>query len=103
MNEELNKNQQELFEQPKKNDWLKKIKVDDFKFELTLFFILGFLLGFTLKTEAAKKITIGFNDYKVLRAKQGYDLDKLKSDLEKKAAEQQQAIQAQNPQVEPQK
>lgn len=88
MEEEIHKNQQALFEESKLSGWLRKINLDDFKFELALFFILGLLLGFTLKTEATKKVTIGFDDYKVLRGKQGYDLEKLKSDLEKQAADQ---------------
>lgn len=92
--EEIEKKEQQgnevefLLPEKSKNVWLKRFKIDDFKFELILFFVLGFLLGFTLKTEAAKKITIGFNDYKVLRAKQDYDFDKVKKDLEQKAVEQ---------------
>ncbi len=79
---------------------LKKKKRDLF-FELTLFFILGALIGITLKTEAVKKITIGFNDYQIPVQVVRYDVAELKRSLLQKAAEQQQqqqpAINGQEP------
>ena len=60
-------------------------------FEFALFFVLGVLLGVTIKTEAVKKITIGFNDYQI-ENKERYDIASIKSDLERKAIEQQEAI-----------
>ena len=69
-------------------DLIKK-KKRDFVFELTLFFILGILIGITVKTEAAKKITIGFNDYQIPAKAQRYNIAELKSNLLRQAAEQQ--------------
>ena len=69
---------------------LAKKKKKDLIFELTLFFILGALIGITDKTEAAKKITIGFNDYQIPAKAQRYDLPALKSELLRQAAQRQQ-------------
>jgi len=60
----------------------------DVAFELVLIFILGFLLGVTVKTEAAKRVTIGFNDYKIQQVTQGYDFAAMREELQK-AQEQQ--------------
>lgn len=73
-------------------------------FELSLFFILGILLGITIKTEAVKKITMGFNDYQIVVPKEKYNLDNLKKNLQqeiaKKQAQMQQQTQAQVQQQE---
>jgi hypothetical protein len=72
--------------------WWKKIKKENWKnnqivyFELALFFILGVLIGIAIKTEAVKRVSIGFNDYKMKVVEQDYDF----SLLEKKLAERQQ-------------
>jgi len=50
--------------------------------ELALFLILGFLLGSVIKTEAAKKVTIGFGDYTAPALKQGYDFTQIQKNLE---------------------
>ena len=63
----------------------------DLAFELVLIFILGFLLGVTIKTEAAKRVTIGFNDYKIEQAKQGYDFAAIKEGLKKSQEQAEQA------------
>lgn len=62
----------------------------DFRFELALFLILGFLLGVVIKTEAVKRVTIGFNDGEIESVRQGYDFEKIKTDLanDSKAQEQ---------------
>ncbi|MDD5464119.1 MAG: hypothetical protein PHP62_03140 [Candidatus Moranbacteria bacterium] len=57
-------------------------------FEMALFFILGVLLGVTVKTEAVKKITIGFNDYQITKSVQKYDIAELKKVLDEQAAQQ---------------
>lgn len=57
-------------------------------FELSLFFVLGILLGVTIKTEAAKRITIGFNDYMIQNVKNVYNVSDMKNNLEKQAQEQ---------------
>lgn len=58
-----------------------KKKKRDLIFELSLFFILGILIGITVKTEAVKKITIGFNDYQIPAKIQRYDIAALKAKL----------------------
>jgi len=75
-------------------------KRSDVLFELVLVFVLGFLLGVTIKTEAAKRVTIGFNDYKVIQQKQAYDFDLIKAEAEaeqKAAQEEQNSQEQQNP------
>lgn len=64
-------------------------------FEMALFLILGVLIGITLKTEAIKKITIGFNDYQIQKVSQSYDVEALKKKLEQQVAEQQASQQIQ--------
>ena len=59
----------------------------DFKIELALIFILGVLLGITAKTEAVKRITIGFNDYKINAAPDAYNVSEIKKELAKKSAD----------------
>ncbi len=56
--------------------------------EMALFFILGILVGITLKTEADKKITIGFDDYQMNIKKQDYNINKIEADLIKKSSEE---------------
>lgn len=56
-----------------------------FKVELALFFILGLLLGVTIKTEAMKRITIGFDDYQLEDSSQAYDITAAESRLTKEA------------------
>ena len=58
--------------------------------EYALFLILGFLLGVVIKTEAAKRITIGFNDYQINTDQPVYSIN----DLQKKLAEEQSQEQA---------
>lgn len=63
----------------------------DFRLELALFFILGFLLGVVIKTEASKRVTIGFNDNEIASLKQDYDFERIKEEIiESKAKSQQQ-------------
>jgi len=71
-----------------------KIKID-FRFELALFLILGFLLGVVIKTEATKRITIGFNDGLVPSVKQSYDFEKINEELARQSAAAQAASDAQ--------
>lgn len=53
-----------------------------------LIFILGFLVGVAMKTEAKKRITIGYGDYLVSEMKQDFDLTKseIKAMSEKQSA-----------------
>jgi uncharacterized membrane protein YcjF (UPF0283 family) len=60
-------------------------------FELSLFFVLGILLGITIKTEAVKRVTMGYNDYQINKSAQRYDVGELKRVMQEKIAEQQAA------------
>ena len=53
--------------------------------EIVLILIIGFLLGVMIKSEALKSISIGFNDYKVVSAKQGYNIDEIEKELMEKS------------------
>ncbi|MFA6974047.1 MAG: hypothetical protein WC238_04915 [Parcubacteria group bacterium] len=53
----------------------------DFYVELALFLVLGILIGFAVKTEAAKRITIGFDDYKMKAGVAQYNINKLQADF----------------------
>jgi len=59
----------------------------DFYVELVLFLILGVLIGIAVKTEASKKITMGFNDYRMKVGVTHYNINQLQADLiEKQSA-----------------
>lgn len=77
-----------------------KKKKREVVFEFALFLVLGILIGVTIKTEAVKKITIGFNDYQIESNKERYDIASIKAGLEQKAIEQQKAIEEQSAQQE---
>lgn len=51
-----------------------KFKITEKGINFLLIFILGFLVGVALKSEAQKRATIGFNDYLVPKYKQGIKL-----------------------------
>lgn len=59
--------------------------------EMILFFILGVLVGIAMKTEAVKKVTVGFDDYKMRIERQDYDINKLQADAAQKRQEQENA------------
>lgn len=54
----------------------KRIKINEKTINYLLIFILGFLVGVAVKTEAKKRITIGYGDYLVSEMKQDFDLMK---------------------------
>lgn len=60
----------------------------DLHIEFVLIFILGILLGIAFKTEAVKKITIGFDDYKMKIARQDFDINHLQIEVSQKNAEE---------------
>lgn len=70
---------------------LEKKKRREIIFEMALFLVLGILIGVTLKTEAVKKITIGFNDYQINKKVERYDVAALKKNIDDQIAEQQAA------------
>jgi hypothetical protein len=82
--ETLEVRSEEVMEDSKKSTTKKK--KTDFYIELALFLILGMLVGIAIKTEATKRVTIGYDDYKMKMAKQDYDINKLQSDLSKQSA-----------------
>jgi hypothetical protein len=51
-----------------------KLKITEKGINFLLIFILGFLVGAALKSEAQKRVTIGFNDYLVPKYKQDINL-----------------------------
>lgn len=53
--------------------------------EYVLFLILGFLLGVAIKTEAAKRITVGYNDYQIENKLQAYNMNQLQKEIIEKA------------------
>jgi hypothetical protein len=57
-----------------------------FKNKLVWIALFGILLGFVIKTEAAKRFTIGFEDYKIPDAQKTYDISQMEKDLLKKRA-----------------
>lgn len=54
--------------------FVKNIRINEKSINFLLIFILGFLVGVAVKTEAKKRITIGYNDYQVSEMKQGFNL-----------------------------
>ncbi len=60
----------------KMSQFIKKIKINEKTINYLLIFILGFLVGVAVKTEAKKRVTIGYGDYLVSEMKQGFDLTK---------------------------
>ena len=63
------------------NDTERPKKKYDFYVELVLFLILGILIGIALKTEAVKRITIGYDDYKMKIMKSDFDINKIEKDI----------------------
>ncbi len=88
--EELENKESENKEEENKEEENYPKKRMDFRFELALFFILGFLLGVVIKTEASKRVTIGFNDNEIISVKQAYDFEKIKKEIAEKKADSQQ-------------
>jgi len=52
----------------------KKIKISEKTVNFLLIFILGFLVGVAVKTEARNRITIGYSDYLAGQMRQDFDL-----------------------------
>ncbi|MFA4817456.1 MAG: hypothetical protein WC608_01880 [Parcubacteria group bacterium] len=56
----------------------------DFFIEIALIFVLGILIGIAVKTEAVKRITMGYNDYQIKIEADRYSISQLEKDLIKK-------------------
>lgn len=67
-----------------------------FRNKLLMIFFLGFLLGVAFKTEALRKITIGYGDYLMNIKTQDYDINQMQEDLSKRMMEEMQAQDAQD-------
>jgi hypothetical protein len=99
---EDSKPRQTLFEFPEKEESeedLEKKRKREVIFELALFLVLGILIGITVKTEAVKRITIGFSDYKITTGKNDYNIEDMKKKLEEQAMAAQTMEQAQQEQT----
>lgn len=83
MDKITDKEHQDPISEEKKNAYL----------EYALFLILGILLGIVIKTEAAKRITIGYEDYRHKTDAQIYDFNQLKKNLMEKSKKEQEAQQ----------
>lgn len=70
---------------------LEKNQKKDFYIEIILMLILGILIGVAVKTEAAKRITIGSADYKLKFSAEAYDLNNLEKELIQSREEAQKA------------
>lgn len=68
-------------------------KEPSFRSHLAMIFLLGFLIGIAVKTEALKKITIGYNDYLMKIKSQSYNINDIQTKLQQQtqAAAQTQA------------
>jgi hypothetical protein len=97
MEKEMEESKQEkfTFESFENKEDLEKKRKREVIFELVLFFVLGVLIGITVKTEAVKRITIGFSDYKIANGKSSYNIEDMKNSLEKQTAAAQAVEQAQ--------
>ena len=85
---EFEKEEETLEEKPKKGKY-------DFYVELGLFLILGILIGIALKAEAVKRITIGYDDYKMKIMKNDFDINKIEKDILQKQKDEAQEQEAQ--------
>ena len=81
---------------------LEKRKRKEAIFEMALFLVLGILIGMTIKTEAIKRITIGFNDYQIATQSQHYDVSAMKKKLDDQMTAQQKAASQQQTGVQQQ-
>lgn len=83
---------EELFEDSKKDNSEKqeerKSSKTEFYIELALFLILGLLIGIAAKTEAVKRIAIGFDDYKMKIYQSEYNINSMQVEQAKKRAEE---------------
>jgi hypothetical protein len=66
---------------------LAKKRRSEVRSRMVLIFLLGFLIGVAIKTEALKKITIGYNDYLMEIKPQSYDINQVQQTLQKEREE----------------
>ncbi|PIP27008.1 MAG: hypothetical protein COX30_04215 [Candidatus Moranbacteria bacterium CG23_combo_of_CG06-09_8_20_14_all_39_10] len=85
--EEENKISEAEVEKIEKIETERNKKMDVY-IEFALIFILGILIGIAVKTEANKKITIGFDDYQMKLSKQDFNINNLQFEVAKKNVEE---------------
>jgi len=78
------------------NDPILKKKKERY-FEIGLYVVLGILLGIAIKTEANKRLTMGFDDHLVRSGPGSYNINQLQVDL----AEKRRVEAEKNPEVAP--
>lgn len=69
-----NENRQEEFGEKSEKAEERENMRSLFNARLIALFVLGVLIGITVKTQASKTITMGYDDYKLKNTKQGFDL-----------------------------
>ena len=62
-----------------------KKEKNNYRTEIVLILVIGVLLGIMIKAEALKRISIGFNDYKVISRTQEYDIEAIEKQLVEEA------------------
>lgn len=77
-----------------------KKRGSEFYFEIALILVLGFLIGMVVKTEAVKKITMGYEDYHITPNVQAYNFKALEDEIMNKYQEQMDAATAPIEEVE---
>lgn len=70
-------------EKKEKNSWLKLIDT-----RIVALFVLGVLVGVTLKTHALKTVTMGFDDYKLSNSRHDFNLSRTDSAQEEQDNEE---------------
>lgn len=68
--------------------FIEKKGKSDFYVEMLLVGILGILLGIAIKSEALKRIAVGYDDYKMTISRQDYDIKKFQKDIIKERNEE---------------
>ena len=70
-------------DKPAEGEILVPKKEPSFRSHLALIFVLGFLIGIAFKTEALKRITIGYSDYLMKSKPQSYNINEIQTKLQK--------------------
>lgn len=81
MSEPVKDNQLKLLASPAEDNGGNEKGKTDFYIEIALIFILGVLIGIAVKTEAVKRITMGYNDYQIKIEDDRYSISQLEKDL----------------------
>ncbi|MDO8241222.1 MAG: hypothetical protein Q7T51_04555 [Candidatus Moranbacteria bacterium] len=68
---------------------IERKKKTDRYIEFGLLFILGILVGIAIKTEATRRVTIGYDDWQMKIVKQDVDFNQMQLEVAKKSIEQQ--------------